>query len=276
MGLWSRPFRRTRTCTWEPVEQPAAHIADLGSDDPHHTNELMQREIPIMTPASERQPASDTTSPPARPWIVRWRRRVPWIVGGLCLILILRMDFVISRLQRQVTHYQIDQQRTRTMAANLLWGQMSDVTHSLERAQAAAARNDSPATTTYLGDAQQHAYVADHTASLYQTILIGDQPGKGFGLADTILVLYGNAAANLSSRIGGHETLSSQDRTLLTALQADMTLLQMSFPEDLLANAPYERIDQAMDSFCQRRQVPSALELLNGTDGTLLTVCRSR
>jgi hypothetical protein len=152
---------------------------------------------------------------------------------------------------------------------------MSDVTHSLERAQSAAARNDSPATTTYLGEVQQNAYVADHTASLYRAILIGDQPGKGFGLVQT-LVLYGNAAANLSSRIGGHETLSLQDRTLLTALQADMTLLQTSFPEDLLANAPYERIDQAMVTFCQARQVPSALELLNGTDGTLLSACRSR
>jgi hypothetical protein len=229
-----------------------------------------------MSFTSGRQPASDTPSPRVPSWIARWRLWVPWIGCGLCLILLLRMDFVISRLRRQLTTSQTDQQRTRRMTATLLWSQIADVAHDLERAQSAAARNDLSALTTSLGDAQQHAYDADDTADLYQAILVGDHAGQAFGLADTILVLYGNAAANLSSMMNRHATVSPQDQALLTVLQADIALMQTSFPEDLLATAPSERLDQAMITFCRTRHSPSVLEQINGADLTALTVCRSR
>jgi hypothetical protein len=200
-----------------------------------------------MTLPSEHQARSDTTSPPGRPWIVRWRPRVPWIVCGLCLILILRMDFVTSRLQRQLTASQTNRQTLRIVATDVLRDQVIEILILLDNAQLASEQNEIDTLVNQLDLARLAIYDAEASTELYGVVLFDDQPGRHFELG---LRNYASAIEDLGFAIDQRNAILPADRDHLSIMQADIELLWSTFSPDLLRDGRAEDIVTAQTAFC--------------------------
>jgi hypothetical protein len=219
-----------------------------------------------MTLPSDHQPSSNPTSPPVRPWIARWRPRVPWIVCGLCLILILRMDFVISRLQRQLTAYQANRQTLRIVATAALRDEISDVVVHLLNAQIASEQNEIDAMVDNLYLADLALSDAQQSTDVYGVVLFHDQPGRyvEFGLTT-----YASAIEDLAFAIDQRDAILPADRDHLSIIQADFDLLLATFSSDLLRDGRTEDIVTAQTAFCLGKR----LHIVLGWDVPSLATC---
>jgi hypothetical protein len=174
----------------------------------------------------------------------RWLARASWLLLGVSLVTSVVLGRSVQRLHRE-------QQRLRSLEANTLWFQIKDMAHQLENAQAAMERGDTGQLVEHLHRAEQTASFADRSATLYGVTLTHEQPGRSFGLG---LSPYKFLLNGLASGIKERQTISPEDHNALKAIQADISLIQTTFTEDLLSTGSYESIAHAMTTFCQQMQ----------------------
>lgn len=200
-----------------------------------------------MTPASDYQPASDTTSSPVRPWITRWRPRVPWIICGVSFIVILGMGVVMDQLRSQITAYQRDQETVRSMATTSLQLAINNVRIHLLNAQIASEQNEIDTMVDQLNLARLALYDAEASKALYGVVLFHDQTGRHVELG---VENYASAIEELGFAIDQRNAILPADRDHLSIIQADIELLRSTFSPDLLRDGRAEDIVTAQTAFC--------------------------
>jgi hypothetical protein len=209
-----------------------------------------------MTPASDHQSASTTSTPPVRPWIARWRPRVPWIVCGLCLIVILGMGGVMYQLWSQITAYQRDQENVRSMATTSLQLAINDVRLHLIHAQIASEHNEIDTMVDQLNLALLAIYDAEASKELYGVVLFHDQPGRHVELG---FEGYASAIEDLGFAIDQRNAILPADRDHLSIIQADFELMRDIFPADLLRDGRAEDLVTAQTTFCLENHMHAML-----------------
>jgi hypothetical protein len=219
-----------------------------------------------MTPPSDHEPPSTTSSTPVQLHIARWRQRRPWIVCGMSLIVILGMGVVIHQLRSQITAYQRDQQTVRTMANTILRDDISDVLDHLMNAQIASEQHETAAMVDNLYLARRALYDAYATTNLYGIVLFHDEPGRPFELG---FMGYASAIEELAVAIEQRRAILPADRDHLSIIQADFDLMWDSFPSDLLRDGRAEDIVTAQTAFC----LGTRLHILLGSDAPSMATC---
>jgi hypothetical protein len=157
------------------------------------------------------------------------------------------MDFVTSRLQRQLTAYQTNRQTLRTKITAILRDQVIEVLILLDNAQHASEQHEIDTLVNQLDRARLALYDAEASTELYEGVLFQDQPGRPFELG---LRNYASAIEDLSFAIDQRNAILPADRDHLSIIQADIELLWSTFSPDLLDDGRAEDIVMAQTAFC--------------------------
>jgi hypothetical protein len=200
-----------------------------------------------MTLPSDHEPPSITSSTSVQPNSARWRQRVPWIICGVSVIVILGMGVVMYQLRSQITAYQRDQETVRFMAMTNLQLAINDVRIHLLNAQMASEQNEIDPLVNELDLARLALYDAEASNELYGVVLFHDQPGRHVELG---LEHYASAIEDLGFAIDQRDAILPGDRDHLSIIQADIELLRSTFSRDLLRDGRAENIVTAQTAFC--------------------------
>jgi hypothetical protein len=207
-----------------------------------------------MTLPSEHHAQSDTTSSPGRPWIVRWRLRLPW---ALLVLTVIISYFWVRRLRSDVPH-------DRRVAANVVWLEMNEVAAPLE-----AIARFTPDTLDWtaesrLREVQLEAKDIQNSVRRYQQVIGATAPGQ-FAAFDRVFRLFELIADTIV-----HSDEIADERAALTALTADMRLLLALFPRELLHHGSVAELDQAMTTWCDQMQLKTLPSSLTKGDSHLI------